>query len=119
VNKALDALIPIIVKAPADDKTRSKWLDRLWQAMADDGVDYLSPVGDRCGYEVTSADVVDSYDRALDAAFRLNKVDDVTGQIWQLVESNESASVLFIRQSLQGRMRAHSSSVNEMVASES
>jgi hypothetical protein len=44
VNKALDALIPIIVKAPADDKTRSKWLDRLWHAMADDGVDYLGPV---------------------------------------------------------------------------
>jgi putative addiction module killer protein len=41
VNKALDALIPIIVNAPSDEKTRDKWLDRLWQAMADDGVDYL------------------------------------------------------------------------------
>jgi hypothetical protein len=49
VNKALDALIPILVNAPADEKTRDKWLDRLWQAMADDGVDYLSPVGDRWG----------------------------------------------------------------------
>jgi len=45
VNKALDALIPIIIMAPADEKTRDNWLDRLWQAMADDGVDYLSPVG--------------------------------------------------------------------------
>jgi hypothetical protein len=49
VNRTLDALIPIIVNAPADDKTRNKWLDRLWQAMADDGVDYLGPVGDRWG----------------------------------------------------------------------
>lgn len=49
VNKTLDALIPILVNAPADEKTRDKWLDRLWQAMADDGVDYLSPVGDRWG----------------------------------------------------------------------
>ncbi len=49
VNKALDALIPIIINAPADDKTRNQWLDRLWQAMADDGVDYLGPVGDRWG----------------------------------------------------------------------
>lgn len=49
VIKALDALIPIVVNAPADGKTRDKWLDRLWQAMADDGVDYLSPVGDRWG----------------------------------------------------------------------
>jgi|GEM_PF-687769 len=39
VNKALDALIPILVNAPADGKTRDKWLDRLWQAMADDGSD--------------------------------------------------------------------------------
>jgi tetratricopeptide (TPR) repeat protein len=57
VNKTLDALIPIIVKAPADDKTRSKWLDRLWQAMADDGVDYLGPVGDRWGEVCGSAEV--------------------------------------------------------------
>ena len=49
VNKAPDALIPILVNVPADEKTRDKWLDRLWQAMADDGVDYLSPVGDRWG----------------------------------------------------------------------
>jgi len=57
VNKALDALIPIIIKAPADDKTRNQWLDRLWQAMADDGVDYLSPVGDRWGEICGSAEV--------------------------------------------------------------
>jgi hypothetical protein len=57
VNKVLDALIPIIVKAPTDDKTHHKWLDRLWQAMADDGVDYLSPVGDGWGEICGSADV--------------------------------------------------------------
>jgi hypothetical protein len=44
VNKTLDDLIPIVVNAPADEKTRNNWLDRLWQAMEDDGVDYLSPV---------------------------------------------------------------------------
>jgi hypothetical protein len=65
------------------------------------------------GYEVTSVDVVEAYDRAMDAASRLNKIDDVTGQILQLVESNESASMLFVQQSLRGRMRAHLSSVNE------
>ncbi|MES9812727.1 MAG: hypothetical protein ABW155_14265 [Candidatus Thiodiazotropha sp.] len=66
------------------------------------------------GYEVTSADVVEAYDRAIDAAARLKKVDEVTGQIRQFIESNESASVLFVRQSLQGRMHVHLSSVNEM-----
>lgn len=49
VNKALDALIPIIIKADSDEQTRHRWLDRLWQAMTDDGVDYLGPIGDRWG----------------------------------------------------------------------
>jgi hypothetical protein len=49
VNKALDALIPIIINAPADQKLRDLWLDRLWHAMQEDGVDYLGPVGDRWG----------------------------------------------------------------------
>ena len=57
VNKVLEALIPVIIKAPADVKTRNKWLERLWQAMADDGVDYLSPVGDRWGEICGSAEV--------------------------------------------------------------
>jgi hypothetical protein len=57
VNKALDALLPIIVKAAADDKTRNQWLDRLWQAMEDDGVEYLSPVGDRWGEICGTAEV--------------------------------------------------------------
>ena len=57
VNKALNDLIPVIVKAPADKKVRDKWLERLWQAMADDGVDYLGPVGDRWGELCGSADV--------------------------------------------------------------
>ena len=57
--------------------------------------------------------MVEAYDRAIDAASRLNKIDDVTGKILQLVELNESASRLFVRQSLLGRMRAHFSLINE------
>jgi len=49
VRRALDALIPIIVDVPADDRTRGKWLARLWLAIEEDGVDYLSPVADRWG----------------------------------------------------------------------
>lgn len=49
VNNALDDLIPLIINASKDAKTRQKWLERLWQAMEDDGVDYLGPVGDRWG----------------------------------------------------------------------
>ncbi len=57
VDRTLEALIPVIIKAPADENTRGKWLDRLWQAMADDGVDYLSSVGDRWGELCGSAEV--------------------------------------------------------------
>jgi hypothetical protein len=42
-------LLPIAIEAPADRRTRDKWLDRLWQAIEDDGVDYLSVVQDRWG----------------------------------------------------------------------
>lgn len=49
VGWAQDELLPIAIDAPADRKTRDKWLDRLWQAIEDDGVEYLSPVEERWG----------------------------------------------------------------------
>jgi hypothetical protein len=49
VNWAQDELLPIVIEAPADRKTRDKWLDRLWQAIQDDGVDYLWIVQDQWG----------------------------------------------------------------------
>jgi len=49
VSWAQDELLPIAIEAPADPKTREKWLDRLWQAIQDDGVDYLWMVEDRWG----------------------------------------------------------------------
>ncbi|MCU7941841.1 MAG: hypothetical protein KZQ87_04105 [Candidatus Thiodiazotropha sp. (ex Cardiolucina cf. quadrata)] len=61
VNKTLGDMIPIVVNAPADEKTRSNWLDRLWQAMMDDGVDYLSPVGDRWGEVCGSTELAGSW----------------------------------------------------------
>lgn len=70
VNKALDALIPILVNAPADEKTRDKWLERLWQAMTDDGVDYLSPVGDRWGELCGSTEVAGRWADELVSALR-------------------------------------------------
>jgi hypothetical protein len=63
------------------------------------------------GYEVTGADVVDAYDQVKDAAARLDKVDEVAGQIRQLIESNEGASALCVRQALRGWMRVNHRSV--------
>jgi len=50
-------LLPVAISAPADRKTRDKWLDRLWQAIEDDGVDYLSLVGARWGEMCGSREV--------------------------------------------------------------
>lgn len=56
VNKTLVQLLLVIINAPADANTRQKWLERLWQAREDDGVDYLGPMGDRWGEVCGSVD---------------------------------------------------------------
>jgi len=49
VNRTLDALIPILFAAPCGRELRAEWLDRLYQAVCDDGVQYLTPVEERWG----------------------------------------------------------------------
>ena len=41
VNNAIDVLVPMIAKAPADDKLRDKWMERLWQAVENDDIPYI------------------------------------------------------------------------------
>lgn len=57
VNWTLGELIPVIATAPADVKTRDRWLDRLQQAIQDDGVSYLWLVEERWGDLCASAEV--------------------------------------------------------------
>ncbi len=49
VHRTLETLIPLVIEAPADKKTRRNWLDRLYAAICEDGVDYLAPVADQWG----------------------------------------------------------------------
>ena len=49
VNKAIDALVPIIVKADVEPKLRQRWLERLWQALQDDEMPYIELLGDHWG----------------------------------------------------------------------
>lgn len=46
---AQEELLPMAIAAPAVREIRDNWLERLWQAIEEDGVEYLSPVGDRWG----------------------------------------------------------------------
>ena len=57
VNWTQEELLPLVIAAPADRKTRDKWLDRLWQAIQDDGVDYLCVVQDHWGELCKSSEV--------------------------------------------------------------
>lgn len=45
VNKAIDILVPIIVKADVEPKLRQRWLERLWQALQDDEMPYIELLG--------------------------------------------------------------------------
>ena len=49
VNRAIAELVPIIAEAPADAKARAAWLDRLWQAHADDDIPYIERLADHWG----------------------------------------------------------------------
>jgi len=49
VYGTVHALIPLVVAAPADMKTRTAWLERMYEAVVEDGVDYLAPVQDHWG----------------------------------------------------------------------
>jgi len=71
---AQDELLPIAIEAPADRKTRDKWLDRIWQAIEDDGVDYLSLAGERWGELCRSREVASHWaDRFLGLAARIEE----------------------------------------------
>ncbi len=49
VNKAIETLVPLIVKANVEPKQRQRWLDRLWQALQDDEIPYIELLGDHWG----------------------------------------------------------------------
>jgi len=49
VNRAIEALVPIIAGAPAEEGTRDEWLDRLWRAFLADEIPYLESLGEFWG----------------------------------------------------------------------
>ena len=46
VTRAIETLVPIIVKAEVEPRIRQRWLQRLWQALQDDGVSYIESLGE-------------------------------------------------------------------------
>jgi hypothetical protein len=61
VARTLDEIIPILIAAPADRVTKAKWLERLFNAVQEDGVQYLAPVEDRWGEIAQYPDLINAY----------------------------------------------------------
>lgn len=61
VNNAIDTLVPIIIKADVDIKTRQRWLDRLWSAYQVDEIPYLENLGDYWGELCVTQELASSW----------------------------------------------------------
>lgn len=67
VNRTLDGLIPILIAAPADEATRTAWLERLYDAISEDGVQYLFPISEHFGEIAVYPGLISTYaDRDID-----------------------------------------------------
>lgn len=49
VNRAIEILVPIIVKAKVEQLVRDRWLERLWDAIQNDQIPYIELLGDYWG----------------------------------------------------------------------
>jgi hypothetical protein len=49
VNKAVEELAAIIAQAPVDETRRDQWLERLWQAVEEDGIPYIDLLPEHWG----------------------------------------------------------------------
>ena len=61
VHNTLEAVIPLLIAAPVDKDTKATWLERLFVAVQEDGVDYLDPVAERWGVIARDPDLVNHY----------------------------------------------------------
>jgi hypothetical protein len=66
VSRAIEELVPIIAAAPATAATRDAWLDRLWEAHANDPIPYIDRLADHWGELCVSKEVASAWaDRLL------------------------------------------------------
>ncbi len=61
VNRAIDTLVPIIAKPDVDQGVRQRWLERLWEAVEDDGMTYIESLGDYWGELCVTTDIASAW----------------------------------------------------------
>jgi len=105
-----DLALELANRSPCDPKTLTRaardYLDLEPAFALGSAIAALRWLSEGWGYEVKSIDVVEAYDRAIDATARLNKVDNADERIRQLVEASDNTAVQFVRKAVQRRMRA-------------
>ncbi|MFL9913800.1 hypothetical protein [Paraburkholderia sp. RL17-337-BIB-A] len=72
VNRAIDALVPVIAGVDVPAPVRMRWLERLFDALQDDPMPYIEQLGDRWGDLCTSPDIASLWaDRLLPVTARV------------------------------------------------
>jgi hypothetical protein len=61
VNNAIAVLVPILADAPADEKTRDAWLERLFEAHQADEIPYIERLADHWGELCASKEVASAW----------------------------------------------------------
>jgi hypothetical protein len=105
-----DLVLELFNWSPCDPKTLTRaardYLDLEPVFALGTAIAALRWLSEGWSYEVTSIDVMEAYDRAMGAAARLNKVDNVSERIRQLVEASDNAAVQFVRKAVRGHVCA-------------
>jgi hypothetical protein len=71
VNHAVEELVAIIAEAPADPEGREAWLERLFEAHAEDQIPYIERLADSWGELCASKEVASSWADRLLAVTRM------------------------------------------------
>lgn len=73
VNRAIETLVPIIVKADVTAAARQAWLVRLWQALQEDEIPYIESLGEYwgelCAHPDSAATWADTLKSGLETAW--------------------------------------------------
>jgi hypothetical protein len=72
VNRAIDALVPVIAGVDVPAPVRTRWLERLFDALQDDRMPYIEQLGDRWGDVCASPAIASAWaDRLLPVTARV------------------------------------------------
>ena len=78
VNRAIEELVPLIGQAPASKELREQWLERLFEAHANDDIPYIEQLADFWGDLCGSKDVASEWADRLIGTTRLALSPDKT-----------------------------------------